>query len=100
MGYTTVGKKTYYYQTRKVGTELRRIYFRTGGPARIVAECDQTINELRGERLAESRRVKAELGQLRIRGDQLTRDCELLVKAAMIVAGFTLHARSEWRRRG
>jgi hypothetical protein len=91
------GGKRYYYRTVRKGRRAVRQYVGTGPAAERVAAAD----ELRKvQRLRDARELRDEHEQLIRAQAALVRFCgatDILVRAALVAAGYRQHARCTWR---
>jgi hypothetical protein len=99
MGWDTHSGRQYYTRTRRVGGRFVRQYLGRGEVGELAAAADACR---RAQRHIQAEHQRAE----RVRwqaADQLLRELvggvALLVRAAVLVAGYRQHARGEWRRR-
>src|SRR5208282_5036763 len=93
------GQKRYFYRNLRHNGVPRRQYIGTaGGAAELVA----TFHDLRRlTREIKARELQAERDRLRAAGASLVELCEateVLVRTALVAAGYHQHQRGEWRR--
>jgi hypothetical protein len=92
------GRGRFYTRSRREGGKVRRQYIGAGPAAELAAAFDDWQ---RAERMAEAEARKVE--QARWQGAQhalaaTVTITDLLVQAALLVAGYHRHERGEWRR--
>src|SRR5262245_60242695 len=89
------GKKDYYYRTRRRDGRVLREYHGSGAEARLAAALDdqrRVETEARRQEQAQWEATDAPVQAL----DELA---VLLMRSALVVAGYHQHAGGEWRRR-
>ena len=99
MGWVNRGEKRYFYRSVSVGGRSRKQYFGAGPAAELAAAADQQRQHLRvGERsgLRATEQAVDHACSLLHEAGQWT---EVLVQAALLLAGFHRHDRGNWRRR-
>jgi hypothetical protein len=92
-------EKRYYYRSQRVEGRVVCRYAGTGPVAELTARIDalcQAQRRLEGEKAREES-VRWELADAPLR--QLERCTDLLVRAALVLAGYHQHHRGEWRKR-
>jgi hypothetical protein len=91
-------KAKYYYRMRRVGPKVKRDYFGCGPIAEMSAELDaQRRSERDAQRSAWADFLaRSNLADATV--DDLSRHCQLLASAVLLVHGVHYH-RGEWRRR-
>src|SRR5215831_66151 len=99
MAWQQVGLRRYYYRSEWVSGRPVRRYVGTGPVAELAAAADD-LRKLKRviaarEQKAEQARWQAALGPLR----ELCSGTGLLVKATLLCAGYSQHARSSWRKK-
>jgi len=99
MAWHQVGCRRYYYRNQNVAGRSVRRYVGTGPVAELAAAADE-LRKLKRviadrELKAEQARWQATLGPLR----DLCSGTGLLVKATLLCAGYSQHARSSWRKK-
>jgi hypothetical protein len=99
MAWDEVNGRRYYYRSERVDGRPVRRYVGKGDVAELAAAADAAR---RVEREIEARQRQAEQTRLNEAEAPLVELCELtdiLVRAALVVAGFHQHARGSWRKR-
>ena len=89
----------YYTRSRKVNGRVEREYVGGGEVGRLVAEADAAN---RAERKANAAAWRAEKARMDAQESDVARLCglaDLVTHAALVVAGYHQHNRSEWRRK-
>jgi hypothetical protein len=98
MAWVTRGRRRYYYQPVREGKLVRQVYYGSGPMAELAAEADELR---RAERRAKAFAWQEEEGQ-RQAADRSSQQVEgltdLLMRAALVAAGFHRHDRGAWRR--
>jgi hypothetical protein len=99
MAWVQRGERRYYYRTLWINGAPRKIYMGTEDVGAKAAEDDA---QRRRVRLLEQQQLAAKLEKLSediasadVYGDQ----AGLLIRAALVAAGFHQHARGKWRKR-
>ena len=99
MGWRIRGKKRYYYQMVRSGRRVGYRYLGAGPSALLAAE---EVARRKSERVRQEAEVQA-LRELACSVSGLTgklaTELNLLVNGLMLVDGWHLHHRSEWRKR-
>jgi len=99
MAWETRRGRRYYYRARKVGGRVAKEYVGAGPLAELVSAQDTRARaELRaaaGLRRAERARLVAVDDAVDASHDAI----ETLARASLVMAGYHLHNRGEWRRR-
>jgi hypothetical protein len=88
----------YYTRSRKVDGRVIREYVGSGPVAEIAAHADALERERREEEARAWREEREDLDALDARTRELDELAELLVRAALLAAGYRQHERGEWRR--
>jgi hypothetical protein len=100
MGWVVRGDKQYYYRSfRRPGGGFRREYIGSGPAADLAAALDA---HRRQQRRAQREALWADReawGEVAAVLDELIVTSDLLMQACLLVAGYHLHQRGEWRRR-
>jgi hypothetical protein len=93
------GGPRYYTRTRRAGRGWEREYLGTGPRAEAAAAADELRRAEQQVQAAARRqeRDRHEAAQAPLR--QLCDVTDLLVRAALLLAGYHRHARGQWRRR-
>jgi hypothetical protein len=99
MGLVKRGKRMYFFRTMRLGRAGRRCYVGTGIVARLAGETDAYLRERHNTRRDTLRQIDEDLGTLNRTAEQLSTYSELLARAHLLLAGWYLHAKAEWRRR-
>ena len=99
MAWEQRGNRSYYYRSVRSGTRVTKEYVGGGRVASLIAQMDGIEREQQTQK-----RERAEFERQRwaaLEGPALDLDAvtDLLVAAAMTVAGYRRHDRGEWRRR-
>jgi hypothetical protein len=97
MGWDQRGKKRYYYRSCRRNGRPVRTYFGSGETAELAATADGLLRvqremDARKWQLEQEHRAAAEALV-----SELCEGSDLLVRAALIVAGFHQHDRGAWR---
>jgi hypothetical protein len=92
--------RLYYYRSRREGQRSVKIYVGPGVVGEEAAKRAAEARRQREQRKQEWSRTWVKIEQSRQPLDEFCRTIGMVVKAVLIVSGFYLHARSEWRRRG
>jgi len=92
-------KGRYYTRSRKVGGRVVREYVGAGRVGELAAQLDALERERRETERAVRRAERAELEALDVPLNELNDLADLLVRAALVAAGFHQHNRGEWRKR-
>jgi len=99
MAWHVIGTRRYFYHSERVNGKPVRRYIGKGKAGEVAAE----IADLRRlEREIKARELMAEENRLKQAEAHLTELCEMtdmLVRAALIAAGYHQHDRGDWRRR-
>jgi hypothetical protein len=96
MAWERRGGKTYYYQSVRQGTTVRKLYLGAGEKAQLAADADRATREARRQAAdlrAEQDRPVTELAELL---DELETKVNLVVGCQLLAAGWRRHHR-EWR---
>src|SRR5262245_5401850 len=93
-------ERGYYYRVRKVNGRVVREYIGTGEVAEVAAQVDALEREERRLEVLAQRHEKDELKALDADLKAMNKQIDLAAQAALLAAGFHLHKRGEWRRRG
>jgi len=99
MPWEQVGLRRYYYRNLQISGRSVRRYVGTGPVAELAAAADD-LRKLK--RAIEAREQKAEQARWQTSLSPLMDLCSgtgLLVKATLLCAGYSQHARSSWRRK-
>src|SRR4051812_21302805 len=98
MGWKSINGRRYYYQSERDGSRVKSTYFGAGLAGHSVALLDaEAREERRTDRDAERDQRERESAEER-EVDAWFGRVEAVAHAAMIVAGYHKHHRSEWRR--
>ena len=89
----------YYYRHVRKGSRVRRVYVGSGTKAVRAAEEDERRRAARQAQVAAERAEKARLSAIHDKSRSFTSAVDLLVKAALLAAGYRQHDRGEWRKR-
>jgi hypothetical protein len=92
-------KGRYYTRSKKVNGRVVREYIGAGEGPELIAKLDALEREEKEMEWAKEKAVRDELDALDAPLSELDGKAELLARAALIVAGFHQHHRSEWRKR-
>ena len=99
MGWEPRGNGLYYFRYRKVDGRVTRQYLGAGGVAELAAAADALRRADRRAaaeaRRAEDARWRAAVAPLL----ELSRAVDVVVRAALLAAGYRQHSRSSWRKR-
>ena len=89
----------YYTRSRKVGGCVVREYVGGGVVGALAAQLDDEKRERRRAEADDDKRVRAELAERDAPVAALSAECDLLVSAALLAAGYRRHHRGEWRKK-
>ncbi len=89
----------YYTRSRKVNGKVVREYIGGGLLGELAAQMDADTRQRREEESAALREDKQRTAELEEPIDELCESTDLLVKAALLAAGYHQHNRGEWRKR-
>lgn len=92
-------ERGYYYRARKVGGRVVREYVGGGLTGELAAQTDANQRAEREERQATIQAEIAALAELESRVADCCRQTDLVVRAALVAAGFRQHKRGEWRKK-
>jgi hypothetical protein len=92
-------ERGYYYRVRKVNGRVVREYVGRGRIAQLVAQDDDIERKQREVERNSRRAERVELDALDASLNELNEIADLLVRAALLAAGYRQHNRSEWRRK-
>jgi len=99
MAWEQRGNQSYYYRSVRSGTRVVKEYAGAGLMGALAEEFDEEQREKRFHERARHQKERATWDAL----EQPTRDldelADLLMSAALTLAGFHRHDRGEWRRR-
>jgi hypothetical protein len=95
MAWVRRGRKSVYYQNRRVGGRVERLYLGDGPEAQLAAALAAQ------RRLARQlwRRDKDRWREASLALAMLCQAADLLARAELLAAGYRQHQRGEWRRR-
>lgn len=96
---TRRGRGRYWTRSRKVNGRVVREYIGTGRVAELVAQMDAIEREQRGLAALDVRQAKDELAALDADLKALDELGDLVVRAALLAAGYRRHKRGEWRKK-
>ncbi len=100
MGWETRQRGTRYYtRSRRVGGRVVREYVGTGLLGRLAADLDAEERADQAQRRAAVQRERERLAPLEAQTEALCAAADELTGAALLLAGYHQHHRSEWRRR-
>lgn len=99
MSWETRGKRRVYYRARSIGGKVVKEYFGHGAEAHAAAQEDARKRAEREARLEARRERRRQYEAVQVTIAILSTDCDNLVKASMVQAGFHQHKRGEWRKR-
>ena len=98
MAWEKKGKRAYYYQAKRIGSQVRKFYLGSGVEAYQAAEAAKLKREI-GLQTQQALRELQELGALALAvADELEIGISQLVQASLLAAGYHQH-RSNWRKR-
>jgi hypothetical protein len=89
----------YYTRSRKVGGRVVREYVGGGLAGELAARQDERERDARLEEAGMVRRQRARVAEAGVPLDELCDLSDLMVRAALLAAGYRRHHRGEWRRR-
>jgi hypothetical protein len=89
----------YYTRSRKVNGRVLREYVGGGVLGELAALQDEQVRRQREEQAADWREEQENLEALDAPVDELSEAADLLVRAALLAAGYRQHNREEWRLR-
>ena len=99
MALVTRKNRPYYYRTERCGGRTRRYYVGGGMVARFAGESDSLLKQREEARRDGAQRVRQALQALNRTAKLLGKRAELLARATLILEGWRIFKRSEWRRR-
>ena len=99
MAWSKRGENKYFYRSRREGSRVRSVYLGKGELANLAAQADALARAQRQQRAEELRELKWQLKTVGRGVDELCRMAELVARSELLIRGFYLHARSEWRKR-
>jgi hypothetical protein len=88
----------YYTRSKKVKGRVVREYVGAGQIGVLAAELDSIERDRREWEAEEWQAVRADLDEIAATLADLNERCDFLTRAALIVAGYRLHKRGEWRK--
>jgi hypothetical protein len=91
--------RTYYYRSKQVGGRIVHEYLGRGPRAEQAALEASRRRERRRAQAAAFRAEQARWQALEAPSLELTRQTDLLTRAALLVAGYHQHSLGEWRRK-
>jgi hypothetical protein len=91
--------RTYYYRSKKVGGRILHEYLGRGPRAEQAALEASQRRERRRSQAAAFRAEQAHWRALEAPSLELTRQTDLLTRAALLAAGYHQHSLGEWRRK-
>lgn len=98
MAWERRNRRSYYYESRRVGGRVEKIYLGSGPVAAAAARGLQARRaELREGRRAE-REFRDQISAAQALFEQFDRLASALAAAGMLIDGFRQHKRGEWRR--
>jgi hypothetical protein len=89
----------YYTRSRKKGGRVIREYVGGGRFGELAAQQDALERERREEQAARWKEEQKEFDALQAPVEEILEASDLLVRAAMLAAGYRQHNRGEWRLR-
>jgi hypothetical protein len=92
-------ERGYYYRVRKVNGRVVREYIGTGRVAELIAQMDAIKREKRKLHALALQGEKAKLAALDADIDAVSKNADLVARAALLAAGLHQHKRGEWRKR-
>ncbi len=92
------GGGRYYTRSRREGGRIVREYVGAGPIAELVAFQDEAERRHREEEARAWREEREDLGRLDETAGELCELAELLIRAALVAAGYRQHNRGEWRK--
>jgi hypothetical protein len=99
MSWETRGNRRVYYRARCIRGKIVKEYFGHGAEAHAAAEEDARKRAERAAHLEARRERRREYEAAQVILATLSADCDNLVKASLVQAGFHQHKRGEWRKR-
>jgi hypothetical protein len=91
--------RRYYYRVRRLGGRLVRTYVGKGPLAWLAAAQDSQERAEREAHRQQARDERRRLEAAEAAAQELAEQAELVLRAALLVAGYRRHDRGEWRRR-
>jgi hypothetical protein len=88
----------YYYRSRRVNGQVEKEYIGSGPLAELAAEADALERRQREEEARAWRAERDYLEALDKQTEELCEASEILVRAALLAAGYRQHHRGEWRK--
>lgn len=98
MSWETRGNREYYFSARREGGRVVKEYYGSGKVAELTAEMHGIERADRDMQREVYRGVIVELADLDEPLDTLAELTNLLVRAALVSAGYRQHKRGEWRK--
>ena len=99
MAWETRGKRRCYYRTSRLGDKVLKKYFGHGAEARAAALQDSQERAERKARLQDKRQRQRDYEAVLQIYTYMATDCDNLVRASLLNAGYHQHARGKWRMR-
>jgi hypothetical protein len=97
MGWDQRGKKRYYYRTQRQNGRPVRTYFGIGETAELAATADALVRVQREMDARKWQQQQENLASAEALLKEIFEGSDLLVRAALIVAGYHQHDRGVWR---
>lgn len=99
MSFQQRGRNKYYYRSTRVGPKVSSRYVGQGALAEAVHLDVLYRRAAARERKRLQQQLLAAARDLEALTRQLSSECEVLVRAHLLLAGYHLHHRHEWRKR-
>jgi hypothetical protein len=99
MSWEKRGNRRYYYRARSVGGKVVKQYVGHGPEAEKAAREDAQKRAEREARLEARRESRRQYEAVQVTLAAVFADCDNLIRAALVQAGFHQHTRGEWRKR-
>src|SRR5437879_3402344 len=90
-------RHSYYYRTVRRGGKFERLYYGAGPVGKLAAELDALRRAERRTEMEARRAAREQLESASALTSALDRGCEVLVAAALLLAGFHRPCRHHWR---
>lgn len=99
MAWERRNNRLFFYRSRYVNGRTVKEYVGCGPEAERVAREDAEERAQREADLQERRQRRQEYGAVQLALKALTNECQTLMRASLLSAGYHQHARGKWRKR-
>ena len=89
----------YYYRSKREGGQVVKQYVGTGKRAELAAAQDEAEQQQRATRAHAWRQERDRFESSDLAVEELCNATDLVIRAALLSAGYHQHHRGEWRRR-